>query len=170
MRGVTRDAIRLVPATVELARAEIGDRAAFARGLDAVVPENWPPEMVADALSFFLDLLERNPGWEGWLGWYAVAGETLVGSVGFKGPPDEEATVEIGYSVLPQFQGKGYATEMAAALIARAAATGQVRRVVAQTTEENAPSRRVLAKLGFVSTGPGSDPDSTLFALLLDSR
>lgn len=162
--------MRLVPATVELARAEIDDRAAFAGGLDAVVPENWPPETVADALSFFLELIERNPGWEGWLGWYAVVDGTLVGSVGFKGPPDEEATVEIGYSVLPQFQGMGYATEMAIELIARAAATGQVRRVVAQTTGANAKSRRVLAKLGFAPVGPGSDPDSTLFVLSLDSR
>ena len=43
--------MRLVPATVALARAELTDRAEFARLLSAVVPDEWPPEILADARS-----------------------------------------------------------------------------------------------------------------------
>ena len=109
--------LRLIPATVELARAEMSDRVEFARLLGADIPENWPPESAADARPFFLELLEGNPTWVGWLGWYAVAtldeaGPTLVGSGGFFGPPDASGEIETGYSVLPQFHRRGIATEM----------------------------------------------------------
>ena len=45
--------LKLTPATVALARAEIGDRAEFARLLRASVPDNWPPETTVDALPLF---------------------------------------------------------------------------------------------------------------------
>jgi RimJ/RimL family protein N-acetyltransferase len=167
---VTTARLNLVASTAHLARAELHDRDAFARGLGASVPENWPPETLADALPLFLELAEANPQWEGWLGWYAVTSaqpSVLVGSAGFKGPPDGDGAAEVGYSVLPQFEGRGYATEMAAGLIEWARATGRARAILAQTTEDNIGSRRVLAKLGFVAAGPGEDPDSTLYRLEL---
>jgi RimJ/RimL family protein N-acetyltransferase len=39
--------------------------------------------------------------------------ETLVGSAGFKGPPEAERVVEIAYGIHPDHRGKGYATEAA---------------------------------------------------------
>ena len=53
--------LKLTPATVALARAEIGDRAEFARLLRASVPDNWPPETTVDALPLFLGWLEAAP-------------------------------------------------------------------------------------------------------------
>jgi RimJ/RimL family protein N-acetyltransferase len=172
---ITTDRLNLVAATVELARAELHDREAFARALSATVPENWPPETLADALAYFLELAEANPAWEGWLAWYAVtrAGTpppVLVGSVGFKGPPGSDGAAEIGYSVLPQYQGCGYATEMAEGLIGWARETGKAHAIVAQTTDDNAGSRRVLSKLGFVAVGPGEEADHTLYRLELAAR
>ena len=41
-----------------------------------------------------------------------------VGSMGFKAPPDTTGTVEIGYAVNRSQRGRGYATEMAGALVA----------------------------------------------------
>ena len=42
---------------------------------------------------------------------------TLVGAGGYFGPPDADGTVEIGYSVLPEWQRHGYATQMTEALV-----------------------------------------------------
>jgi RimJ/RimL family protein N-acetyltransferase len=161
----------LVAATPELARAEVDDRARFAELLDAEVPASWPPETLADALPFFLGLLEANPEWAGWLGWYAIGREAagkprrLVGSVGFKGPPTDTGDVEIGYSVLPQCQGRGYASEMVRGLCGWAFGHRSVRRVLAETTADNVASLRVLRKLDFAETGPGSEAGSVQFAL-----
>jgi ribosomal-protein-alanine N-acetyltransferase len=94
-------------------------------------------------------------------------GPVLIGSIGFKGPPNAAGEVEIGYSVLPQYQGTGYATEMASAVIGWAGASGRVWAVLAQTTADNLGSRRVLAKLGFVAAGAGEEPGSTLYRLAI---
>ncbi len=66
--------LKLVPASLALARAEIDDRAEFARLLGATVPGNWPPESLADALPVLLSRLEAAPSRLGWFGWYALAG------------------------------------------------------------------------------------------------
>jgi RimJ/RimL family protein N-acetyltransferase len=146
--------MRLVPATVALAQAELTDRAEFARLLSATVPDEWPPEILADALPLFLEWIKAAPEQIGWYVWYAMIrtpGEepdTLAASGGFKGPP-QEGTVEIGYSVLPSYQGQGCATEMVQALIDWAFAQSGVLRVIAETTEDNAASMRLLRRLGF---------------------
>ncbi len=163
--------MRLVPATVALARAELADRAEFARLLSATVPDEWPPEILADALPLFLEWIEATPDRVGWYVWYAMmrasheaqdmlagdVGDILMASGGFKGPPQDGA-VEIGYSVLPRFQGHGYATEMVRALIDWAFAQPDVLRIVAETTEDNTPSMRLLRKIGFVERGPAVEP------------
>ena len=164
--------LKLVPATLEVARAELRDPTAFARLLGANVPGNWPPESAADALPLFLEWLEATPDEVGWFGWYALArldgvGElTLVGGGGFLGPPTERG-VQIGYSVLPQFQRLGYATEMVKSLTGWAFAGGRVATILAETEHENPASSRVLAKAGFKCVGPSDSPGGARFELAL---
>ena len=55
---------------------------------------------------------------------------------------------EIAYELLRRFHGRGYATEAAQALVAAAAATGR-RRLWSTVGAWNAPSLRVLEKVGF---------------------
>ena len=160
--------LKLVPATVALARAEIGDRDEFARLLGVSVPDNWPPESLADALPMFLGWLEAAPEPVGWFHWYALAGErsdgpVLVASGGFKGAP-LEGTAEIGYSVLPQFQGRGFATEMVVGLVRWALEQPGVTQVVAETEWTNPASVRVLTKAGFAPRGPLKEAGIARFA------
>lgn len=58
------------------------------------------------------------------------------------------AEVEIGWTIDPAHAGRGYATEAARALIAHAFGTPSVRRVVAYAFADNAPSIRIMRKLG----------------------
>ncbi|MBA3944750.1 MAG: GNAT family N-acetyltransferase [Herpetosiphonaceae bacterium] len=162
--------MRLVPATVELAQAEIEDRAALATLLQASIPVSWPPEMLADALPFFLRQLEASPHHVGWITWYGVLRDsgsepdTLVASSGFMGPP-QDGTVEIGYSVLPEYQRQGLATEMVEGLVGWALAHAAVRRVVAEIHSDNTPSLQLVCKLGFAEIGAGSEPGYLRFEL-----
>lgn len=55
---------------------------------------------------------------------------------------------ELAYEILQSFRGHGYATEAAGAVVAAAFATGR-ERVWATVGSWNAPSLRVLAKIGF---------------------
>jgi [ribosomal protein S5]-alanine N-acetyltransferase len=82
-----------------------------------------------------------------------------IGSAGFKGSPDADGLVEIAYGIVPTHQGRGYATEAAAALVSFAVADGRVRRVIAHTLPEHNASTRVLAKCGFEFKGDVVDPE-----------
>ncbi|HEV2671072.1 MAG TPA: GNAT family N-acetyltransferase [Gemmatimonadales bacterium] len=84
---------------------------------------------------------------------------TVIGSAGFKGPPDAEGMVEIAYGVDPSRQGQGFATEAAGALVRYAAADPRVRLLRAHTLPEANASTRVLRKCGFVHIGGVVDPD-----------
>ncbi|QWF16266.1 GNAT family N-acetyltransferase [Lysobacter capsici] len=155
---IATERLLLVPATLALARAELEDRAEFAALLNAHVPEAWPPQTVADALPLFALWLQAAPSCGGWFSWYALARQedgaasVLVASGGFVGPP-LDGEVAVGYAVLPQFEGRGYASEMAGALVEWALAQPRVERVIAETEWANPASVRVLSKLGFVRSG-----------------
>jgi RimJ/RimL family protein N-acetyltransferase len=163
----TTGRLRLVAGTRVLAETEIGDRVEFARLLGASVPETWPPDNLRDVLGYFYGLYQEHPEWEGWLTWYAIRIDDdypiLCGSVGFKGPPDKRGTVEIGYSVLPEFQGQGLATEMVAGLVQWAKQRPEVRRIEAETDVDNRTAIRILEKNSFVCAGVGSEPDTIRF-------
>ena len=82
----------------------------------------------------------------------------VIGSAGFKGPPDAAGVVEIAYGIVPSHEGQGYATEAAAALVTFAFDHG-VELVRAHTLPVANASTRVLMKNGFHHVGPVVDPD-----------
>jgi RimJ/RimL family protein N-acetyltransferase len=76
-----------------------------------------------------------------------------IGDAGFHGPPGEDGEVEIGYALVPDARGAGLASEAIALLIAWAREQPGVRAVIARVDPGNGPSRRLLARLGFVPDG-----------------
>lgn len=158
LRPIQTTRLKLIPASLEHVRAEIHDRARFAELIEAEVPADWPPESAADALPLFLSWLEAAPHQAGWFGWYALLAEagnttpTLVGGGGFLGPPSD-GEVQIGYSMLPQYQRRGIATEMVAGLVGWAFSQPSVMCIVGETEWENPPSVQVLRKIGFATVG-----------------
>jgi RimJ/RimL family protein N-acetyltransferase len=95
------------------------------------------------------------------LGFLAVDRETmtLCGSGGFKGEPGPDGVVEIAYGIDDAFQRRGYATEVAAALVAFAFADSRVRLICAHTLPDAAASARVLEKCGFARVPDVIDPE-----------
>lgn len=87
------------------------------------------------------------------------ATSAVVGSCGFKGPPNDEFVVELAYVVNPEYEGRGYATESASALVEWACSNGMIRTVRAHTQAGNSASQRVLAKAGFTLIGVVNDPE-----------
>jgi RimJ/RimL family protein N-acetyltransferase len=162
--------LELVPATVALLDAELGSREALAELLGAIVPSDWPPgEHDRAAVEVFRARLAERPEAAGWYGWYAICreptGSVLIGSGGYFGPPDGEGTVEIGYSILPAYRRRGFATELAHALVDRAFTVAGVARVVAQTTPATVGSVKVLERCGFRPIGSGGEPGSVRYAI-----
>lgn len=162
--------LELVPATVPLLDAELGTREELGDLLGAIVPADWPPgEHDRGAVEAFRALLLERPEAAGWCVWYAIlpqpAGRVLIGSGGYFGPPDASGTVEIGYSILPAYRARGFATELTRALVDRALSVPGVARVVAHTTRDNVGSVKVLERCGFRVVGPGDEPGSLRYAI-----
>lgn len=151
----TTGRLTLIPATARHIRTELESPQELPALLGATVAPSWPPgEYDGDAMAHFLERLETlGEKGAGWYVWYAVRTDVtpaaLVGSGGYMGPPDGEGTVEVGYSVLPEFRGQGFAGEIVEALVARAFSFPQVSRVIAHTVASNAASVAVLMKCGF---------------------
>jgi len=83
--------------------------------------------------------------------WLVIVTSQLHGAglVGFKGIPDSQGEVEIGYGIAPAFQGKGYTTEAVQALITWAFQAPECKAVIApHTKKSNVASNRVLEKVG----------------------
>jgi len=75
----------------------------------------------------------------------------ILGNVGVYARPGLDLP-DFGFAFLPQYHGKGYAYEASVAGMAFAMANGYTE-LLAITLPRNQPSRRLLAKLGFVEDG-----------------
>ncbi len=60
---------------------------------------------------------------------------------------------ETGWSVLPEFQGRGVATQAASLLVERARADGKYRFIHAYPSVDNGPSNAICRKVGFELQG-----------------
>jgi RimJ/RimL family protein N-acetyltransferase len=87
---------------------------------------------------------------------------TAIGDAGFKGPPDDEGSVEIAYGIDPAYEGRGYATEAADGLVNFASRDSRVRVIRAHTLPTGGASMRVLEKCGFAFVGEVVDPEDGL--------
>lgn len=114
-------------------------------------------ETDAELKKAYTEMLEgciQHPDqWE----WYAMwmielRDGTHIGDLCFKGL-GENGVVEIGYGILEEYQGQGYATEAVGAAVHWALQQPGVKRVEAETEPDNRASRRVLEKCGFLPTG-----------------
>ena len=97
--------------------------------------------------------LSHMDEWE----WYAMwnielMNGTHVGELCFKGL-DANGVVEIGYGILEEYQGQGYATEAVKAVTEWALQENNVTAIEAETDVNNIISQKVLAKCGFVEKG-----------------
>jgi RimJ/RimL family protein N-acetyltransferase len=92
-------------------------------------------------------------------GWLMAARGEIVGLCGYKGPPNAQGVVEIGYAVARERRRRGHATRAVTLVIEAARQDPQVSAIVAETALANLPSQKVLAVNGFSDVGRSVDDD-----------
>lgn len=75
----------------------------------------------------------------------------MVADLCFKGEPNAEGEIEIGYGTYDAFQGKGYMTEAIGAMIPWAFSQPGVRAIIAETGAGNIASHKTLVKNKFIA-------------------
>ena len=168
LRMIKSKRLNLIAATTELISKNIAGREQLSEALGVNIKDSWPPDLYGPrAMQYSLTQL-GDVAEQGWSFWYlATASDPteLVGICGFKGRPDASGSVEIGYSILDDYQRRGYATEAVARLVGWAFSHHNVNEVCAETFPYLSQSIRVLQKNGFEFTGPGSETSVVRYAI-----
>jgi RimJ/RimL family protein N-acetyltransferase len=114
-----------------------------------------------EALPYSLKQLQSGGMAEPWASYLFIhtTDNALIGMGGYKGAPDANGMVEIGYGIAPAYRGRGYASEAAQGLIDYAFEQPSVQTVWAHTLAEPNASVRVLTKCGFTMIAEMEDPD-----------
>ncbi len=115
--------------------------------------QGWGDTGPDDVRAAIEEMAARVPGDPG--GWVQLSVEEretgrLIGDVGVSPADQHPGVIKIGYTIAPEFQGAGYATEAVRALIDYAFDVLEVDVVRAYASAENASSIRVAEKSGLV--------------------
>jgi [ribosomal protein S5]-alanine N-acetyltransferase len=149
--------LQLQTENLTLVIQSIEDILAWVASLDAAIRAEISPD--------WLTRIRTSTAPEPWTHSFTIlhrASGATIGSCAYKGPPDADETVEIAYGVNTEYQGRGFATEAAQALVEYALSSSQVRVVRAHTWLDGKASMRVLEKLGFTCVGEVVDPEDGL--------
>ena len=120
----------------------------------------------SDDLAARIDRAIEQRGW----GLYAVElreSQTFLGFIGLSVPGFEAhftPCVEIGWRLAPEFWNRGLATEGARAVAAHTFEKLKIPELVSFTVAQNAPSRRVMEKIG-MTHDPADDFDHPLLPI-----
>jgi RimJ/RimL family protein N-acetyltransferase len=132
---------------------DLPDLVSYRAHPDVLPWQGWSRFAPTDAAALIAEMAWLDPDWPG--RWFQIGialkdGDRLVGDIGLFTPAADPAEARIGYTLAPDWQGRGLAREAAAGLIAYLFAARGKRRVVAGTLPGNGPSQRLLAALGFL--------------------
>jgi ribosomal-protein-alanine N-acetyltransferase len=165
-RLITPPRLHLVPHDPAHLRALIDGPENYAR-VSGISPAKGLREFIVspDVSVEWTAALKTAAGVDPWKYGFAVvenAGGLVIGNAGFTGPPDAAGNVEIAYGIVSDYEGRGFATEAAAALVAYARADQRVRSVCAHTLPARNASTRILEKCGFRFAGEVNHPTDGL--------
>ena len=118
-----------------------------------------PDAEMKKAYGEMIDAMHAAAGQEEWASDWVVSlsDGTSIGGIGFKGAPDKDGLVDVGYGIDEAFRCHGYATEATIAMTEWALCQPGVKGVTTQTDPSNAISQKVLATAGFVRDGMGDE-------------
>jgi RimJ/RimL family protein N-acetyltransferase len=176
--------LEIIAATAEMLEADLAGRKELAEALNVEVPEAWPPvNWERGPIEYLIHWMQKRPDAPGWFAWYCIlrgAGcqpasnsgqvgnlphDTLIGGLGFLGPPNAAGETAVGYSLLSNYHRQGYCPEAVASLVDWAFSHSELKTLVIRTPQSHRPSIRVAEKLRFEFAGPGSEQDTVEYAL-----
>lgn len=142
--------LRLINCSQELLHTILEGDKRLAHVLNVTVPPNWN----SNSKTLFLDTLKKSNTTSIDLTWHIYLPiqkrtHTILGTCGFKGQPNKDGIVEIGYEIIQSHRNQGFATEITHCLTNFAFEDNRVTEIIAHTTPSKNSSTRVLEKNNF---------------------
>ncbi len=140
----------LVPFTLEVTKLLMGGATTILQELGFQLSPYWPDQEAIETFPKIITNLEKVPEPTGFESYMVVHRQsmTVIGDAGFKGLPNAEGAVDIGYAIITQAQKNGYGFEVAKGLVNWAFQQPGIKAVTARCLLNNKASARVLEKLG----------------------
>jgi RimJ/RimL family protein N-acetyltransferase len=136
--------------------ADVDAFVAYRAEPDVARYQSWSDFTLERGKEFVESLRGATPGVPGEWFQFALEGRSsgaLVGDLALKLDADEPRQAEVGFTIAPGHQGKGYATEALEALLEYAFDSFSLHRVVAITDALNAPAAALLERVGLRREG-----------------
>lgn len=163
--------LRLVSLREETIEALVaGDRESARRLQDLELTDDFVDSLGVEFLNVQLAAMRRGGPTAGWFVRAVIrkSDAVIIGDCGFHGVPEHVGRAEIGYRIMAQYRGNGYASEAASGLV-EWARQQDAPAVFATVNATNRASMRVLEKVGFTRTGtPGGEGELEQFVFTID--
>ena len=141
----------LIPMSYDFVSRIIQDDSTVYLDLGLKKVDEWPEKAdIKDILELVRDSLKEKSEPDGFDAWLFVnkVDMSIVGDGGFKGNPDEEGNIDLGYAIIESQRQMGLAYEAASALLNWGLSQAGVNAVTADCLQDNVPSVKILSKLG----------------------
>lgn len=160
---ITSARLHLVPFNKALYDAIVAnDNETLGTLLNVQTPSSWTEFKDAiEALPVLISIFDKLQGDDRWGSYFIIHTQQkqLIGTGGYKGAPDENGFVEIGYEIKEVCRNQGFATEAAKAFISFAKSQTGIKGIRAHTLAEENFSVKVLRTCGFTFTGQLTEPE-----------
>jgi ribosomal-protein-alanine N-acetyltransferase len=155
---IDTERLQLITFTVEMMEAFLKGNNEIEKITPYRVAPEYPLEVYKQFFEYKINRFRKYPFENEWEGIIIHKEDNMImGDMGFKGGPNDEGIIDLGYSIVPSYQGKGYATEMGKAMVDWGISQPNVNRVIAACNPDNFASIQVLEKIGFKITNKTED-------------
>lgn len=112
--------------------------------------DEWPNQEIREILPIIRNKLSLQPNPDGFEAWLFIdkSENIIIGDGGFKGAPDKNCKIDIGYGVISSKRRQGYAFEAVTALLKWGFSQDNVKAITADCQKNNTTSRKLLLKVG----------------------
>lgn len=141
----------LIPFTTQICQNLIHNDFSDLQNMGLKKGINWPDDDVLETLPKIINNLSLVKAPTGFESWMIIKNKTLeiIGDLGFKGYNYDKENIDIGYGIIKEERGKGYAEEATKALIKWAFTEDIVKEITARCLIDNTSSIKLLKKLNF---------------------
>jgi RimJ/RimL family protein N-acetyltransferase len=155
LKKIITNRLYLLPFTLEICKELLKGNNSILSLYDLKPSTNWPDQDMLETLPRIIINLQKVSEPTGFESWLIInkQNRSIIGDIGFKGEPNPEGVIDIGYGIIEQERQKGYASEAAKGLINWAFTQPYVKSISAQSLSSNIGSAKTLERLSFYKTG-----------------
>jgi [ribosomal protein S5]-alanine N-acetyltransferase len=164
--------LALIAVTPETVQSEKAGDGHLGELIGCTIPANWPPrDWEPHVFDFLLKQFDEHPDQIGWCRYVAFlhpdGSRTLIGTAGGFAKVATPSEAEFGYSIIPPFEGRGFATEAAKAIVECLRSDERITSVIAHTFPSLSGSIRVMEKCGLIYDGEGEEAGTIRYRMQL---